>query len=688
MVINLRHFKIFFITALITVGVIEKSSGNELPDPVVVSDVSKDKKNKRLSMNLSQGEDSVMADFELDPNEMMNPTNIAIWLKEQQRLRHEWLTFVKDFLTSKKVYFGMKLGFTEEDRTEFIKSLDTFEAIDEYFQRLTPREKKAIGLAYRAKTFDPMALKKFYARYLGLNERTSLHQVDQKIAEIEKTNPALLAEMHRVFHVNHDGLGYRLWSSVSRPWNTQLHGFPAQSALFFVAIGGVMMTQLMTDYAANPAAMFQHLESIKDPISHVAFFSFMAANGLVGDYLTGKWGAPTAGLSSAKFRQAAIPYIGMTAGMLVSNLTHELANFAKACSSKLLGKEPSAFEQMMMKMQGAEYKDPCNAAHDEFFNFENKVEQYLPMIVSMSLSTAGSTVIQQGLTKGTIKSVNAIRNWSQSGANQKIVKTSSRALIQGAKATTRGSIRIIGGILSFGFKANPYTGMAFTSLTLGAVVYSTAQNFAFVYLDTVMIPWLSKQWAQIWRAGSVADADKNLKMALEYQEQKNWVSDSKDRGCGAAGLSPRSYKCPNNIVLHLEEFQKQMEAWRMQNHAKFFTGIQMWNQITTELINEFNEAQKFYTYYVNDIFRSRRIMLKQSQLEKTGKTEDDKKITDGDRNFMQFLPFRKTPLFGVGPLGHKECEAQNMAVLNMMKAATAGADKSAQPTEEKSQEDC
>ncbi len=690
MVISLRHSKFYLLALIVGLGTTQVSLGNELPEPVVVTDVSKDPKNKSLTMNLTQGDDAIAADFQYDQNEIMNPTVIAQLLKEQQRLRHEWLIFVREFLTSKKVYFGMKLGFTEEDRIEFIKSLESFEAVDEYFQRLTPREKKAIGLAYRAKTFDPMALKRFYARYLGLNEKTSLHAVDQKIAELQKTNPSLITEMHRVFHVNHDGMGYRLWSSVSRPWNTQLHGFPTQSALFFVAIGGVMMTQLMTDYAANPAAMFQHLESIKDPVSHVAFFSFMAANGLVGDFLTGKWGAPLKGMSSAKFRQAAIPYIGMTAGMLVSNLTHEVANLAKICASKLLGKEASPIEQMIMKMQGAQYQDPCDAAQKEFFNFENKVEQYLPMIVSMSLSTAGSTVIQQALVRGTSKGVSALSKWSTSDPSKKLVKASSRALIQGAKTGTRASMKIVGFLLNIGVRANPITGFAFTSLTVGAIVYSTAQNFAFVYLDTIMIPWLSKKWAQVWRAGSVADADKNLKMSLEYHEQKNWVSDTRDRGCGAAGMSPRSYQCPSNMVFHLEEFQKQMDAWRMQNHAKFFTGIQVWNQITTELMNEFNEAQKFYTQYVRDVFTSKRVMLKKSYLERTGKTEEDKKITDGDRNFMQFLPFRKTPLFGVGPLGHKECQANDIAVLKALAAAASqGGNKAAQaPAAPAEKEEC
>jgi|GEM_PF-4351121 len=659
-----------------SVAIAQENGASSRPTPVMIDEITKDMQKKMLTFRINKDGQESIADFEVNPKEVMTTTVLQHMLREQEKHVNEWFDFVKSYLTSPQIFKQFGFGQTEQDRQILIKQLSSAQQVDDLFQKLTIRKRQQVGMAYKAKSFDPQALKKFYARYLGLPENSGQKMIGDRLLAIKKHSPQMIDEMNRVFHVNHDGLGYRLYSAVSRPINTQLHGFPTQSALFAIAIGAVMMSKLMTDYAANPAALQQHLDSLDDPLAHIAFYSFMAANGLVGDFLTSKWGGPgMGGVSAQKFRQASIPYIGMTAGMLASNLTHEVGNLISVCSDKLMGKKPNPGEMAMMKMMGGDQgKDPCDLAQEEFFNFENKVEQYFPMIISMALSTAGSTVAQQLITKTAVGGVQALKSITAydkymlersevvakpiqtvNGASQAkfYSKISAGELLKATKNVPNASIRITGAILTARFI--PLTGFWFNTLTIGTTVYSIAQNAAFIYLDTVMIPWLSKQWAQVWRAGSVDNAEKKLKLSIEFYEKSGWVINGSDRGCESAILNARSPNCPSNILKNLEDFQKQMEAWRMQNHARFFTGITVWNEITTNLINEVDQAQKFYTFYINDVFKTERIKRREQFL--------GHEVTDVDKNHKQNLTGRPAPLFGIRPLGHIACQPNLAATL-------------------------
>lgn len=652
-----------------SVAIAQENGGSPRPTPVQIDEITKDMQRRMLTFRINKDGHESIADFEVNPKEVMSTTVLQHMLREQEKHVNEWFDFVRSYLTSPQIFKQFGFGQTEQDRQILIKQLSSAQQVDDLFQKLSTRKRQQVGMAYKAKTYDPQALKKFYARYLGLPENSGQKVINDRLLAIKKHSPQMIDEMNRVYHVNHDGLGYRLYSMVSRPINTQLHGFPTQSALFAIAIGAVMASKLMTDYAANPAALQQHLDSLDDPLAHIAFYSFMAANGLVGDFLTSRWGGPgMGGVSAQKFRQASIPYIGMTAGMLASNLTHEVGNLISVCSDKLMGKKPNPDEMAMMNMMGGNAgKDPCDLAQEEFFNFENKVEQYFPMIISMALSTAGSTVAQQVITKSAIGSVQGAKSFLgyEKYMQERAAKTTSGfyskitagELLKATKNIPNASIRITGLILTARFI--PFTGFWFNTLTVGTTVYSIAQNAAFIYLDTVMIPWLSKQWAQIWRAGGVDSAEKKLKLSIEYYEKKGWMIDSRDRGCENAMQNARSPNCPSNMLVHLEEFQKQMEAWRMQNHARFFTGIQVWNEVTTNLINEVSEAQKFYSFYINEVFKTERIKKREQFL--------GHEVTDVDRNHKQNLTGRPSPLFGIRPLGHIACQPNLVAMLTGQK---------------------
>ena len=55
--------------------------------------------------------------------------------------------------------------------------------------------------------------------------------------------------------------------------------FTPESLTFFVAIGGVTFNSMWLKSHGDPLAMERHILSLKDPIAHLSFYAFMAANG-------------------------------------------------------------------------------------------------------------------------------------------------------------------------------------------------------------------------------------------------------------------------------------------------------------------------------------------------------------------------------------------------------------------------
>jgi hypothetical protein len=149
--------------------------------------------------------------------------------------------------------------------------------------------------------------------------------------------------------------------------------FVPESATFFVGVGAVLYSQLVLNYANNPIAMEKHIESLADPISHLAFYNFMLVNHSVSAPLMTM-------IESPKYR-AFIPYLGMSAGLTASSLTRDLISDKdlQACAMSLINK-----------------KNP-NACSQSYYNWvlgpQPKVHNYITGVMSMVASTMVSSAV-------------------------------------------------------------------------------------------------------------------------------------------------------------------------------------------------------------------------------------------------------------------------------------------------------
>ncbi len=447
-------------------------------------------------------------------------------------------------------------------------------------------------------------------------------------------------EIHRQYDLKGQSAVKIAKNAFMRPASGNLHGFGAQSILFAGAIGGLMYLQLLTDYASDPLSMVKHLDSLTDPIAHMAFFSFMAANGFASDMLLKKYaGVPgrvgkTAftpkGMVSASTMRIAIPYLGMSAGMMASSLTAEVLGLMKTCVSELLKKKDGV--SMMAKAMGQ--MDPCDQAKNEFFNFDNKVEQYIPMMLSMAVSAGTLTFAQKGYVGG--KAIIAGSNAGKKIAGSKLFETASKL--------SKPTLQFIG--LRMAASVTP-AGWVFNSITVGAALVSLSQAAGFIFVDHSVNPIVSKLWAQFWRAGSVDNYDEALLKFFQHNQKNNWNLDSNYTDA-VKKHQARSDKHTYNIVPVLKTFQEQMDAWRLINHTKYFNGMQIWTQMTSDLLRELQATENFYGAYIGEVFNA----FKSQHIVKT-----EGKIEDGRKWKATYLPFRTFPLFGVKPTGHASCES-------------------------------
>jgi len=561
-------------------------------------------------------------------------------MNEAEREAKRYTDFIRRYLGLPKNFFHHQLGKTEAERLWLVSELVNDWFVLEYFNRLPHRTRQ---------------------------------------------------EVRRQYELTLKSTGQMLKTAATRPMNLGLHGFPVQSVMFATVIGALMVEQLRGDYAANPMAMIQHLEHLKDPVAHLAFYSFMAANGFTTEFLSRSLNKRESSKTIRAMR-AALPYIGMSAGLMVSNLTHEVGALARTCASGLLGPRKSDVEKALMKaMKQMGQADPCDQAMAEFFNFENKIEQYVPMLISMTLSTAGATYLQIGAIRAGQAAVQATGNqWnrltekvsarsadplagrishSASGAASGTAQSSARHFSAKAfvdfinKGPSSSPLynRIISKpsvtrVLGIAVRWVPATWtFQGASLVVTGVAVNLAQTYAFLKLDGVIIPWMTKTWAQLWRASRVDNADVAVRKAFELNQESQW-SFIPTKSCYTSVESSGGEECYEDhsadIRGPLANLQKQMEYWRLQNHARFFNGIQIWTQVLNDMVRDISVNESFYKDYVTQVFLGLRVKEKQRL---------NLDLTPGEQMNTTFLPFRKMELYGIEPLGHEECTGSNQA---------------------------
>lgn len=123
----------------------------------------------------------------------------------------------------------------------------------------------------------------------------------------------------------------------SAAWSHAVKSFPTESAMFFVALGGMVAVQLFTDYANNPVGMKQHIDHQLSPVGQIGFFMFMYSQGVTSNALNLWLKRPNLAMP--------IGMLGMTVGLAVQTYFSQVATdpHIRACAASFFkGETPES----------------------------------------------------------------------------------------------------------------------------------------------------------------------------------------------------------------------------------------------------------------------------------------------------------------------------------------------------------
>lgn len=577
-------------------------------------------------------------------------TNISEWRQEliaEIQERKSRFTFVKSYLalppqaTEEQVVYKL-MAMEPKDEREMERAYEAHQKgasgsmsfgayLKVYFKM--PPEASAVEAMKLFRSLNEKDIAKADAKFAKENPGASDEDLElrkRRMKPEDQYNDAQ-KEILRLYGLKQQKVAQIAKESFKTVLSSSPHGYASQTILFGVAQGAIIFHECQKQMATNPLCAEQMLMGLKDPIGQVAFGSFIVANRFTSDMLERKYG----GLATptADFVKRAMPYLGMSAGLLMSNISAEVLTLMTTCAKVLMSDSSEA--AMMAQMSGGQ--DPCDVAQKEFFNFHNKVEQYIPMLISMGSSTWMLVKGMAFLQGGKVLAEKAM----QTDKGQKLAGS---AFYKSVSKLSRPAIKVTGATLAL--KINPWGRIALQGMTIGAVLFQATQNWGFLTLDHSFIPFLNKAVGQTWRAHLVKSSDTYLQSIFELNQESGWDSAVNYQILTKSGKI-RSQDQTGSMVTALKAFREQMEAWRMINHSKYFIALQGWTEITVNMIREMNATELFYNFYFGKVFDYYKYAEK-------AKTPEG---LDGDeQNKDAKLAFRRFPLYGVRPTGHAACE--------------------------------
>ncbi|WP_374029514.1 hypothetical protein [Bdellovibrio bacteriovorus] len=254
--------------------------------------------------------------------------------------------------------------WTEQEKAKLAQYRDYLEPLG---YRLTLDENSKKALVYDKAT-NKLAMEIPFA------EQSTLRKFSPK-----SLNKMMMDEMMRVKAAN------------KASWSHAVRNLPAESAIFFVAMGAVVAGQLITNYSQNPLAMQQHIDHSLSPLGVFGFFTFMYSQGVTSNVLAMY-------MKNPKFHHM-IPYLGMTVGAFLQTYLSQVASDPNvmACAKTMIGKQLTEKD----KATGID-EDPCSKAY-EYLVLHKKIWEFAPGIVSMLISSGLAGVAQSVVTKTVLR---------------------------------------------------------------------------------------------------------------------------------------------------------------------------------------------------------------------------------------------------------------------------------------------
>jgi hypothetical protein len=375
--------------------------------------------------------------------------------------------------------------------------------------------------------------------------------------------------------------------------------FTPESMTFFVAIGAVTFNSMWLKAHGDPLAMERHILSLKDPIAHVSFFAFMAANGF---YINARTSVMDPITKQQMMRR--LSYQGMAIGSLASSIVSDLGHSGKMC-----------IDYWIKGHNDEKSVQSCNEAWQSW-TARNKFQQYFPQIISMWAAQAATEVIdstgRRAFQKITATSI------AQKFLNKPFVVNTVQKLIGVDTA-----IEFYKG--SFSIKTIRWIGKL-TQFTMFVGVDHFLSQYTYRPLNNVLKPLT-------FTLDSIA-----INNYWSAADKINW-DDTRIPEANKVVCSVRNPDClASSLVREIENFSSQMQMWREHLNSDAETDIAGWMELTKKLLNQIDYSYKFYKSFVSNMFETLNI---QSRVQ-------SKELNATALEGISGFPFRKLPLYGVG----------------------------------------
>lgn len=355
-------------------------------------------------------------------------------------------------------------------------------AIATFQMALTPAFAGSTNSAHNAKDYSQVAEYREHLAPMGYslemdkaNDRALVYDKDKKLVMeipfIDKAN-ALKYTPNKVNKGIMDEM-IRIKKATNGVFSHTVKNFAPESAMFFMAMGAVVASQLITNYSQNPLGLEHHIAHSLSPVGVIGFFTFMYSQGVTSNVLSMY-------MKNPRFHHM-IPYLGMTVGAFIQSYMSQIASDPNviACAKVSIGK----------KLTDQDYEsgvdqDPCGKAY-EYLVVHKKIWEFAPGIASMLISTAIAGTLQKGLTSAVLK---------LSGVDLALYLTPGTMQLKGMRM----------------------------------VLVKGLQLTVFVSLDVLLNRAVTYAWKNMYDGADFYDSNDAIIEQINLQKKNNWQNDPKE----------------------------------------------------------------------------------------------------------------------------------------------------------------
>lgn len=368
--------------------------------------------------------------------------------------------------------------------------------------------------------------------------------------------------------------------------------FAPESITFFIAMGAVTFNSMWIKAHGDPLALERQIMSLKDPIAHLSFYTFMQTQGYYMNFHTTRERFTKLDASTKAQVMRRLSYEGMAIGSLASSIIADLGHSAKMCVDKWIkGKRD---EQSL---------ESCNQAWAQW-TVRNKFTQYFPQIISMWASQMGTEFLERSVHWGFTKV-------SGTAWMQKIL--TRQALVRMAYKITAADV------------ATTFVGGGWVTKSIKFVGKVTRFG-GFLAVDHIVSQYTYRPINNIIQPALFESNAINLGLLWHKADEGGWDEARID---------------DNNVAKFEEEigdYGRRMQQWRDHLNMDAETDLAGWMEMTKRILSQVEYSYNFYKNFIGEW----------NQTLNTFHLIGEKKLAASAGDAISKYPIRPLPLFGVG----------------------------------------